>query len=151
MGIFDLAATIDYILTLTKTEKLHFIGHSQGSTEFLVLCSERPEYNDRIIEANLLTLTADLNPTKNFIFNSLRPFSMALTQMTNIIGSSELSLSGELSAKFAQYVCTNALTNKFCENLLFSVLGKKSNQVDDVSVIELIEVDDVLIYINFRK
>lgn len=48
IGKFDLAATIDYVLKNTSYSKVHFIGHSQGTTSFFVLTSERPEYNDKI-------------------------------------------------------------------------------------------------------
>lgn len=48
IGIYDLPATIDYILKQTDYSRLHYIGHSQGTTTFFVLCSEKPEYNDKI-------------------------------------------------------------------------------------------------------
>nr|CAD7266673.1 unnamed protein product [Timema shepardi] len=48
MGIYDLPATIDYILEQTMQKKLYYIGHSMGNTMFYVLCSMRPEYNAKI-------------------------------------------------------------------------------------------------------
>lgn len=48
IGIYDLPATIDYILQQTDYPRLHYIGHSQGTTTFFVLCSEKPEYNEKI-------------------------------------------------------------------------------------------------------
>lgn len=39
---------IDYILHATNQTQLFYIGHSQGSTSFFVMCSERPEYNAKI-------------------------------------------------------------------------------------------------------
>lgn len=48
MGVYDLPAIIDYILAETKVSKLHFIGHSQGTSAFFVMASERPEYNQKI-------------------------------------------------------------------------------------------------------
>ena len=36
-GKFDLAAEIDYVLEVTENESLYYIGHSQGTTEYLVL------------------------------------------------------------------------------------------------------------------
>lgn len=48
MGYYDLPATIDYILQATGQEKIFYIGHSQGTTSFLVLTAEKPEYNDKI-------------------------------------------------------------------------------------------------------
>ena len=48
IGVYDLPASIDYILEETKFKKLQYIGHSQGTTSFFVLTSMRPEYNDKI-------------------------------------------------------------------------------------------------------
>lgn len=49
MGVYDLPATIDYILTNTERGKLFYVGHSQGTTQFWVMASERPIYNEKII------------------------------------------------------------------------------------------------------
>lgn len=54
MGIYDNPAVIDYILKRTGFRKLHYIGYSQGATSLLVLLSEKPEYNDKIIMASLM-------------------------------------------------------------------------------------------------
>lgn len=51
---YDVSAMIDYVLQKTGREKLHYIGHSQGGTVFLVLNSLLPEYNAKIASAHLL-------------------------------------------------------------------------------------------------
>ena len=48
MGTKDLPAVIDYILQTTGADQIFYAGHSQGTTMFYVLCSERPEYNSKI-------------------------------------------------------------------------------------------------------
>jgi lysosomal acid lipase/cholesteryl ester hydrolase len=49
MGVYDLPAMIDFVLNVTRQEKLFYVGHSQGAAQFYVLAAERPEYNDKII------------------------------------------------------------------------------------------------------
>ena len=39
---------IDYVLEKTHQTKLQYMGYSQGTTSFYVMCSERPEYNDKV-------------------------------------------------------------------------------------------------------
>lgn len=39
---------IDYILQHTGEKKLFYIGFSQGTTQFWVLMSLKPEYNEKI-------------------------------------------------------------------------------------------------------
>lgn len=48
MGIYDLPVMIDKILEVTGRSKTFYVGYSQGSTEFFVLTSMFPEYNDKI-------------------------------------------------------------------------------------------------------
>lgn len=54
MGIYDLPATIDYVLSQTENQKSYYIGHSEGVTTVIVLLSEKPQYNDKIYAASLL-------------------------------------------------------------------------------------------------
>jgi len=57
IGKYDVPATIDVILKRTNEPKLQYIGHSQGSTVFFVMCSEKPKY------ANKVQLMQALSPT----------------------------------------------------------------------------------------
>lgn len=61
IGRYDLPATIDYILKATAAEALNFVGYSQGGTAYLILCSERPEYTQKI---NLSVLLAPASKAK---------------------------------------------------------------------------------------
>lgn len=47
-GYYDLANSIDYVLNITNQDSVQFIGHSMGGTAGLILCSARPEYNNKI-------------------------------------------------------------------------------------------------------
>jgi len=48
MGIFDMPAMIDYVLAQTGQKQLFYIGFSQGTTQFWVLTSLKPQYNEKI-------------------------------------------------------------------------------------------------------
>lgn len=54
IGVHDLPALIDFILTKTNEPNLHYIGHSQATTSLVVLLSEQPEYNKKIKSAHFL-------------------------------------------------------------------------------------------------
>lgn len=58
IGIYDLPAFIDYILKVTNKSSLFYVGHSQGTTDFLVLLSSNTNYNQKIKEAHLLSPVA---------------------------------------------------------------------------------------------
>ena len=53
--MFDIPAMIDYILNKTGHQKLHYVGHSMGTTGFFVAMDYRPEYQYKVIMANLLS------------------------------------------------------------------------------------------------
>lgn len=65
MGTQDLPAVIDYITSITKQPKIYYVAFSQGTTLFLIMCSLRPEYNDKIRQAVLLAPVAWLSNTKH--------------------------------------------------------------------------------------
>ncbi|XP_069676698.1 lysosomal acid lipase/cholesteryl ester hydrolase-like [Periplaneta americana] len=48
MGMYDLPATVDYILNITGNKQLYYVGHSIGSSIFSVMTSKLPEYNQKI-------------------------------------------------------------------------------------------------------
>ena len=72
-GVYDYSAEIDHILEVTGFEKLRFVGHSMGGTQYMILLSERPEYNDKIQEGYLLAPAVFMTyaPHPVFIFSSL--------------------------------------------------------------------------------
>ncbi|XP_013188727.1 lipase 1 [Amyelois transitella] len=65
IGMLDVAAMIDYVLEVTGEEKLHYVGHSQGGTAFLVLNSMRPEYNEKFTSVHLLAGVGYMNHFPN--------------------------------------------------------------------------------------
>lgn len=52
---------IDYIVSKTGNEKVYYVGHSQGTSEFFAMASRRPEYNDRIALMSALAPVAYMN------------------------------------------------------------------------------------------
>lgn len=71
MGVYDLPASIDYILALTQQRKLYYIGHSMGTTMFYVMASTRPEYNSKIQLMISLSPVAYMGHIKSSIFRML--------------------------------------------------------------------------------
>lgn len=74
IGLYDVSAFVDYILDITGQEKLHYIGHSQGGTAFLVLNSLRPEYNKKFIAFQGFAPAAFFYNNEHSLFNLLAPY-----------------------------------------------------------------------------
>lgn len=71
MGTIDLPNTIDYILDRTGEPDLNYIGHSMGTAIFYVLCSERPEYQQKVRSMAAMAPVAYLNHVKSPIMTFL--------------------------------------------------------------------------------
>ncbi|KAK9503556.1 hypothetical protein O3M35_010089 [Rhynocoris fuscipes] len=63
-GMYDLPVFIDGIIHNTEYSKIIYVGHSMGCTEFFVLMSVRPEYNEKIKLAILLAPVAIPTPVQ---------------------------------------------------------------------------------------
>jgi pimeloyl-ACP methyl ester carboxylesterase len=74
MGVYDLPAEIDYIMTNTSVKNIHYVGHSMGSTMFYVLMSTKPEYNAKIRHMVALAPVAFLRNTKTPLASTAKLF-----------------------------------------------------------------------------
>lgn len=66
---------IDYILDKTGVEKILYLGHSQGTTAFFVMGSEKPEYMEKIKMMTALAPVAYMKHFPNKIFQLIAKFS----------------------------------------------------------------------------
>ncbi|KAI8438117.1 hypothetical protein MSG28_010747 [Choristoneura fumiferana] len=82
----------DHSIAHTGQQKLHYIGHSQGGTVFLVLNSMKTEYNEKIASAHLL---AGVGYMANFPNAPLRTIAAMTTPIYALLlsmGLVEISL-----------------------------------------------------------
>lgn len=92
IGVIDVPAMIDYVLAKnTDFQKVHYIGHSQGTTAFFVMASERPEYNDKILMMNALAPIA-------FMSNCRSPAGQAVARL---LASARVSVNSDDNAKYS--------------------------------------------------
>ncbi|KAG5331807.1 LIP1 Lipase, partial [Acromyrmex charruanus] len=123
LGIYDLPAMIDYILHTTGYEKIYYIGHSEGTTQFWVMASEKSEYNSKI------TLMIGLAPAA-FIGNIRGPVRK-LAKLTyfgvwvgETFGYPEFRSRSDWAKFVSNLFCQRAASTQFiCSNILFLVAG----------------------------
>lgn len=63
LGLYDLAAMVDYVLGVTGSDRVQFVGLSQAAATFLALTSLRPEYNEKFAGVHLVAPVAFLHHT----------------------------------------------------------------------------------------
>ncbi|KYN38026.1 Lipase 1 [Trachymyrmex septentrionalis] len=123
LGIYDLPAMIDYILHTTGYEKIYYVGHSEGTTQFWVMASEKSEYNSKII------LMIGLAPAA-FIGNIRGPVRK-LAKLTyfgvwvgETFGYPEFRSRSDWAKFVSNLFCQRAASTQFiCSNILFLVAG----------------------------
>lgn len=84
IGLYDLPAMIDYILYTTGQQQILYIGHSQGTTSFYVMTSERQEYNDKISAMFSLSPVCFMNHLPNPFFQIFSRGQLAIHVSLNI-------------------------------------------------------------------
>ncbi|XP_060807222.1 lipase 1-like [Amyelois transitella] len=67
IGYYDVPAVIDYVLDETNADKVNYIGFSQGAGTVFIMCSERPDYCEK------LNLLIGLAPASRQTHTSFRP------------------------------------------------------------------------------
>lgn len=120
IGVYDLPAMINYTLNVTGQERLYFIGHSQGTTAFYVMCSMKPEYNSKIKLMISLAPVAWLEHSKSPL---VRIFSPAYNVLGYLLSNfNTYTPSTEFFNKIISWVCS--VNGRRCESSVFNFTGK---------------------------
>ncbi|XP_026754692.2 lipase 3-like [Galleria mellonella] len=131
IGRYDLPAMIDYALDKTNQKQLVYIGHSQGTTTYFVMCSERPEYNDKIKLMIALSAVSFLSHTKSpllKIFSAIYPFLWANLKALGIYDFMPRNVLLEfLTNTFCGRPATAAI---ICDSIVFLLMGPDYAQIN---------------------
>lgn len=131
IGVIDIPTKIDYILQETGVESIYYSGHSQGTTSFFVLTSERPEYNDKVKVYVGLAPIAFMNHMTSPLMHLLAFWDGPLEALLPMIGINEFLPKMEFLKKLASPLCGDgSLTQILCENALFAICGFSSREMN---------------------
>ncbi|KAL6259241.1 hypothetical protein P5V15_009160 [Pogonomyrmex californicus] len=131
IGMYDLPAMIDYIIHTTGREKIFYLGHSQGTTTFFVMASERPEYQDKIQAMFAMAPVAYCGRMFSPIFQFLAKFAGPLDVLFKLLGQHKFTPTPEILKKFQRLVCAeDAITQPLCSNVLFLIAGFDQEQMN---------------------
>ena len=133
IGFYDLPAMIDYMLNETKSSKAFYVGHSQGSTSFLVFLSTRPEYSDKILQAHLLAPAAFMKRNKTPKFLEVLGEEVANGLLNDYKYLNFESFFG-LGETLSQFLCIEQRV-EICDKIYFAAFGRNKNgaKVDSVN------------------
>ncbi|XP_063892998.1 lipase 1-like [Helicoverpa armigera] len=129
MGTKDLPAMIDYVLEATGEQRLHYVGHSQGTTAFFVLGSMLPAYNAKIISMQALAPVAYMAHNKNLLLKMLAPYSNNIESIASLMGIGEFLPHSIIFTWAGEALCRDEVVfQPICSNILFLIGGWNENQ-----------------------
>ncbi|ODM93978.1 Lipase 3 [Orchesella cincta] len=139
MGIYDLPAVIDKMLSETGTSKIFYIGYSMGTTQYFIALSELAGLNDKIAAGFLLAPVAYMGH-----LNSPARLLVPLLSTDPLYQIANLALMGRIQT-VDQYrkqfklspgdICDLAATKcGVCDNLLFLLFGYDANQMNNTEL-----------------
>ncbi|KAK4872302.1 hypothetical protein RN001_016426 [Aquatica leii] len=129
IALNDVTAMIDYVLKQTSQDNLHYIGHSQGTTVFYVMCSEKPEYNKKIkVQMSL----APIGYMDHLVSPLIRLLARVdLGAVTKLVGANEFLPTTKFLAIVGKFLCSdNSVTQVLCTNALFALAGFNQKQMN---------------------
>ena len=121
MGKYDIPAMVDYVLNQTKSTKLNYIGHSQGTTTLIAAAtSEGHKFAVKINKFIALAPAGIVHHMKS-ILRYLTYASYDIGFIFNLFNDGEFLPRQGLINKIAEFVCP--VEPKLCENILFLIAG----------------------------
>lgn len=132
-GLYDVPAVIDYILNQTRRQKLFYIGHSQGNTDFYVMASMKPEYNDKI------ALAINLAPIawfKHVISRPLKIIASMTREINNVLettGYREVFSKKQISYNLAEIIC-HLMSGALCGMGLSAFTGSQYGSISERAI-----------------
>lgn len=104
-GYFDIPAIVDYVLNATQQTKLNYIGHSQGTTDFFVMASLKPEYNAKIQVSINVAPVAYMRHIRSFIPKLISPAHVLIRAILNELGLRELLGRQQIVHFVSEFLC----------------------------------------------
>ncbi|KAH8244282.1 hypothetical protein KR026_005432, partial [Drosophila bipectinata] len=123
LGIYDLPAAIDYILDRSKGyQQVHYVGHSQGTTAFFVMGSERRSYMKKVKLMTALAPVAYFDFIENPIALTFAKYVPTLALLAKTFGIHEFPPENEVWRRLIYQLCSFAFRNT-CTYFLFELMG----------------------------
>ncbi|CAG9575541.1 unnamed protein product [Danaus chrysippus] len=121
-GNYDVPAVIDYVLALTGTAQVYYIGHSQGTTDYFAMGSLRPEYNNKIRLSVQIAPIAFLKNIRSPVPKLISILTEDIKNFAENVGLRELFAKQHISHVISEFLCQIA-PNLICGTALWFSTG----------------------------
>ncbi|XP_055912111.1 lipase 3-like [Eupeodes corollae] len=139
IGMIDLPAMIDYVRYETGEEQVHYFGHSQGTTSFLVLNSLNTKFKSRIKSAHLMAPVAFMENMKSPLVKLAAPLLGNPKSWMNIFGNLEFLPNTRIMELLGQKACHDASKyQSMCSNVIFLMAGFDDENMNKTLIPEIL-------------
>lgn len=138
-GYYDLPAIVNYILQLTKSNQLDFVGHSLGGLAPLLMCATKPEMNTKLRSIFALAPAVFYNTTfDTYIESVLFTFSPYMRYLNSKFGVYEFFPRSEAGFRFLRLICSKKESTLYsiCLRFMKIVLGVSIERPHDKTWLE---------------
>lgn len=134
IGMIDIPTMIDYVLQTTDQKQLFYIGHSQGTTAYFVMCSERPEYNAKIKMMHALAPVGYMDHAQSPVVKAVELVPTAIRTIADVLGIFEFLPTMDFFKTIGQQLCRDTSPIiAICESVLFLITGFNERNLNAVS------------------
>ncbi|XP_026725681.1 lipase 3-like [Trichoplusia ni] len=133
IGVNDLPAMIDFVLETTSEKQLAYIGHSQGTTSFFVMCSEKPEYNQKISIMIALAPIAAIPNAKSPLARILAPYHYYANVLVKLFKIHEV-LPMPVEYQYMENPVCEIGNGIICSTVLFMFTGFDYEQINQTNL-----------------
>ncbi|XP_055375802.1 lipase 3-like [Condylostylus longicornis] len=131
IGTYDLPAMIDHVIEQTGYKKIQYVGHSQGTTAFWVMCAQRPGYCDKVITMQAMAPIAYMEYVKSPLIRALAPLTTTAEIVAKLLGMHEFLPNNDIMRMAGEFLCKDeSFTQILCTNVMFLVTGYNSEQLN---------------------
>ncbi|NXV75060.1 LIPM Lipase, partial [Atlantisia rogersi] len=116
MAMYDLPATINYILQKTGQEQLYYVAYSQGTTTGFIAFSSIPELDRKI---KMFFALAPITANSNMKSPLVRVFDLPERMVKLILGHTVVFDKGEILLRVISGLCSYPIFKSFCSLVLY--------------------------------
>jgi lysosomal acid lipase/cholesteryl ester hydrolase len=139
MAKYDLPTSLDYVLKTTGKEKMFYVGHSMGSTTYLVMNSLNQTWADRVELATFFAPVAYVDHMTSPIA-WIAPFSGFVDWIAEHMGLGEFIPSNWFMDIVASLFCSDgSWLEGVCENVVFLLCGYDSKQMNETMLETIVQ------------
>ncbi|KAK0410024.1 hypothetical protein QR680_004901 [Steinernema hermaphroditum] len=130
MARYDLDAMIDKALAVSNHKSLFYVGHSQGTAIMFVKLSQDHAFSQKIRKFYALAPVATAQHVKGVCEFIAHDLYKGIEWMYNAFGVDQFLPDSPLLKGLEHVFCDNPVTDQFCNNFIFQVVGTGSQQIN---------------------